>query len=327
MCVFTFCSHTDSICRMHTDLLQPHPAAVTPLQTPSLQRRAPDHRHRLHLFHCAPVRAQNATHMGGQALDSAHLFLLLLLVLFSPFSFWPPSCLLPLRPLRWLRPGGSWPAVFVSWRGGERGPSPFPGCVSALLRGQREGHAAVHAPAAPPPPSPLSTRTLKTHLLAPAQLHTHVDSSILSWSLLLGVLLTNTKYKIPNRFASFKSHLLHPLDISPQSQNPKLNASPSHLLAFFLLSTSVLTFPIPKNPTASLSFPPASTPLTRVASLLHIQLPLCSHPHPSLLLVSFLFPAHTGSLPSAKAAHGWYCLENRQGEKKQMAALRSWTQE
>lgn len=200
MCAFTFCSRTGPICCMHTDLLQPHPAAVAPLQTPSLQRRAPDHRHRLHLFHCAPVRAQNATHMGGRALDSAHLFLLLLLlVLFSPFSFWPPSCLLPLRPQRWLRPGGSWPAVFVSWRGGERGPSPFPGCVSAPLRGQREGYAAVHAPAAPPPPPPLSTRTLKTHLLAPAQLHTHVDS-FLSWSLLLGVSLTNTKYKIPNRF-------------------------------------------------------------------------------------------------------------------------------
>lgn len=70
MCVFTFCAHTGLICCMHTDLLQPHPAAVAPLQTPSLQRRAPDHRHRLHLFHCAPVRAQNATHMGGRALDS-----------------------------------------------------------------------------------------------------------------------------------------------------------------------------------------------------------------------------------------------------------------
>lgn len=50
----------------HTDLCQPHPAALAPLQTPPVHRRAPDHRHRLHHSLAAPVRAQDAPHVRGR---------------------------------------------------------------------------------------------------------------------------------------------------------------------------------------------------------------------------------------------------------------------
>lgn len=71
---------------MHTDLRQPHPATLTPLQTPSLHGRVPDHQHRLHLSLPTQVRAQDATHIGGRGpgLGDAFLLRLLLLVLPSP---------------------------------------------------------------------------------------------------------------------------------------------------------------------------------------------------------------------------------------------------
>ena len=61
-------------------------------------------------------------------------------------------------------------------------------------------------------------------------------------------------------------------------------------------------------------------PFSRIASYLHIQVLLCSHSYPSLLLSSFLLP-DTGRLSLAHTAHGWYCLENKY-EIRVMAAVR-----
>lgn len=126
----------------HTDLCKSHPATLTPLQAP-FQRWVSDHWHRLHLFLPAPVRTQDATHIGGQGPGLGVVFHLLLLSLPSVLPPPPPLSLRVLVPSSSKQaPGslGSWAAVFVSWRGGDGGPSPFPGSWSALLRGQREGY-------------------------------------------------------------------------------------------------------------------------------------------------------------------------------------------
>lgn len=86
-------THVHTKHQLHTDLCQPHPATLTPFQTPSLQRWASDHRHRLHLFLPTPVRAQDATHIGGRSPGLVDFFLL------SCLSFGPPSSSLPLCPL------------------------------------------------------------------------------------------------------------------------------------------------------------------------------------------------------------------------------------
>lgn len=119
----------------------------------------------------------------------------------------------------------------------------------------------------------------------------------------------------------------------PKAQKPKLKDSYSHPMKVSFSSSFCpyppflllfLLFPSPTIPTACLSLPPFSLSSCsysfRVASLLHIQLPLCSHPHPSLLLSRFLLP-DTGSLSLTQAAHGCYCLENNQ--ENQTAAVRS----
>lgn len=66
-------------------------------------------------------------------------------------------------------------------------------------------------------------------------------------------------------------------------------------LPFSLLVLLFVFCPIPPIPRTCLPsfFLPLLLllPSSRIASLLHIQLPLCSHPHPSLLLSSRLFPA------------------------------------
>lgn len=59
----------------------------------------------------------------------------------------------------------------------------------------------------------------------------------------------------------------------------------------------------------STSLSASSLFLTTIASLL--QLPLCSDPHPLLLLSSFLLP-DMRSLLSFCSAHRWYCLENKE---------------
>lgn len=112
----------------HTDLGQLHPATVTSVQAPSRERRVADHSHWLH-FLPTPVWTQDAAHIDGWPLNSGTLILL-----FSGFTLSVPSSLSVLVP--WLSTGsspGSWAAVFVSWKGGDGGPSPLPGSHSALL--------------------------------------------------------------------------------------------------------------------------------------------------------------------------------------------------
>lgn len=148
----------------HTDLCKSHPATLTPLQAP-FQRWVSDHW--LHLFLPAPVRTQDATHIGGQGPGLGVVFHLLSLSLPSV----PPPPPLSLRVLvpssSKQAPGslGYWAAVFVSWRGGDGGPSPFPGSWSALLRGQREGYTL-----------PLSAHFKNTSLSNCVLLQSHVDS-------------------------------------------------------------------------------------------------------------------------------------------------------
>ncbi len=128
-------------------------------------------------------------------------------------------------------------------------------------------------------------------------------------------------------------NLLHPHSLESNVKAEGFT-SPScdALLYFFLLSPpfSLLlllffSFLSPTIPATRLSLPSLSlsfcfSPSSRVASLLHIQLPLCSHPHPSLLLSSFLLP-DTGSLSFAQATHGWYCPENNQENQTVTAAV------
>lgn len=91
-------------------------------------------------------------------------------------------------------------------------------------------------------------------------------------------------------------------NFSGLSHDPRLRCKCSRIhvpipwsLPAFLLSVFALFFPVfPSQVYVSLpSFFLSSCfcPSSRIASLLHIQLPLCSHPHPSPLLSSPLFSA------------------------------------
>lgn len=155
-------THTREHC-MHTDLRQPHPATVTPLHTPSLHRRFSGHRHRLHLFLPTPVRTQDATHIGGQVLDSG-TFSSSSLSLFSPSVLPPlsPSLSSSPRPLNRLQPGllGSCFCQLERRRGR---PFPFSWLSFSLSATGTEGR--IH----PPPPTPTHLHKLLKTPLSPTR--------------------------------------------------------------------------------------------------------------------------------------------------------------
>lgn len=80
--------------------------------------------------------------------------------------------------------------------------------------------------------------------------------------------------------------------IFPSCEAPLFFPSASSFLLFFpSCCFAVLPSQEHVSPFLLTPIPPSSTSSASVASLLHIQLPLCSYPHPSLLLSSPLFPA------------------------------------
>ena len=115
-----------------------------------------------------------------------------------------------------------------------------------------------------------------------------------------------------------RSHSLHPPGLT---HDPWFNARQGFTL-FISFSPSpfiFLFFPIPppqkKLKTSLPSFSLRALLLLPLYSgcltLTYTITSLFSPPHPSLLLSSFLLP-DTGTLSSARAAHGWHCQENSQ---------------
>ena len=278
---------------MHTDLCQPHPATLTPLQTPSLQRRAPDHRHRLHLFLPAPVWTQDATHIGGRGPGLWDLILLLRLLSLSlalslvspsvlPASLSSPSLSSKQAPAR--APG----QLFLSAGEEESEALPlFLALVQPCCRDRGKDTLCVLSP-----PSPFFLYKLWKHLsLSPTRTQSHVAPPFLCLHPPHCCSLFHTpKLWFPTLF--FLESVDHPhyIPLFPGlTRDPWLNARQG--FAFFIsLSPSpfiFLFFPVHKktknvSPVPSLPVPSCFYPSTLVASLLHIQLPLCSHPHTHL---------------------------------------------